>query len=361
MGGGGPLGGPLGWPLGWPLGEQPVLLQEARPAEAGIALPTVGVQDPEGCPPARWASPVAGDDHLRSLADDVPAEPDPRSTGELEPDAGRLADGSRQPPTRRGARRLEHDEADPGTARERGQPPESIGESRSRRSILRASLARGPARSSLQAGRQVDDQQVDRPAGQQRAGDRQALLGIGRGQDDQPLRLDPSRHGLDRIEGSRQVQPGDDRAGRLGLGREPQRQRRPPARHVAPQRQAHAPRQPAGSEDGIELGEPGRQDPVGIELPVRGAAWLRVLGLLDRDRCQRPDDLTHEPGRGRSPARSKGRQGRAQVRRGSCHPRQYRTSVRMNQGPARAAFRAARAAVPEPWETRARLRHRVGM
>ena len=71
-------------------------VQEALPTEAGVALTAVGVQDLEGRSTTRWAGPVTGDDHLRSLADHVPAEPDPRSTGQLQPDAGRLADGRRE-------------------------------------------------------------------------------------------------------------------------------------------------------------------------------------------------------------------------------------------------------------------------
>src|SRR5258705_12388276 len=48
------------------------------------------------CPPVRRAVAVAGDDHFRPLADDVPPEPDPRSPGELETNAGRLGHGGRQ-------------------------------------------------------------------------------------------------------------------------------------------------------------------------------------------------------------------------------------------------------------------------
>ena len=80
-------------------------------AEAGIALAAVRVEDPEGRPAARWAGPIAGDDHLRSLADHVSAEPDPRSTGQLQPDAGRLADRAGETAGSGSARRLEHDEA----------------------------------------------------------------------------------------------------------------------------------------------------------------------------------------------------------------------------------------------------------
>ena len=197
--------------------------EEALPTEAGVALTAVGVQDLEGRPATRWAGPVTGDDHLRSLADHVPAEPDPRSTGQLQPDAGRLADGRREAASGARARTarttrhrsrwaLEHDEGDPGAACEGGQPTEPIGESRSRGSLAPGSVAPIPRRTrgSGQAGREVHHQQVHGATGQQRAGDRQALLGVGRGQDDQPLRLDPARHRLDGVERGREVQPGDD-------------------------------------------------------------------------------------------------------------------------------------------------------
>ena len=68
------------------------LREELGMAEAGVALPAVGVEDPQRRPPPWWAGAVARDDHLRSLADDVPSEPDPRSTGQLEADPGCLAD-----------------------------------------------------------------------------------------------------------------------------------------------------------------------------------------------------------------------------------------------------------------------------
>ena len=343
--------------------NQPLVTEQVVVTEAGVALPAVGVQDPEGRSPARWASPVPGDDHLRSLADHVPAEPDPRSTGQLQPDPRRLADGAGDA-GRDAGRRLEDDEGDGGTARERGQPPQSIGESRFRTAAARRCAAtRGRAatrrcvptrgtrgtrgRAPGQPRRQVDDQQVHGAARQQRAGDGQALLGVGRGHDHQPLRLDPAGDRLDRVQRCGQVQPGDDRAGRLGLGREPQRQRRPATRGVSPDRHAHAPGHATGAQDRIELNEAGREDPVRIGPPagagladpglsgravrVREAARVRVVRPLHGYRRQRPDHLTHVAGRGRSPARPKGRECRAQVRRGSCHGRQYRTNVRMNQ------------------------------
>ncbi len=283
-------------------------IQKFLTPEASVASSSVGVQDPEGRSPAGWAGAIARDHHLRSLADHVPAEPDPRSTGQLQPDAGRLADRGGQAAlhvrirTGHDARRLQHDERDPGTTRERGEAPESIGESRSR--------AGTRSRGGTEPGGQVDDQQVHRAASEQRAGDREALLWIGRGQHDQPLRPDPARNRLDRIQRLRQVQPGDDGAGCLRLRGQPQGERCSAARGIPAQRHAHAPRHAAGTEDGIKLVEPGRIDPIRIDPPAR---------RFERHRGERPDDLAGIPGRSGTPARSKGRQGRVQVRRGSRH------------------------------------------
>jgi hypothetical protein len=198
-------------------------------------------------------------------------------------------------------RRLEHDEADPGAPSERGQPTESIGERSGRGRRRLPGVAR-----------QVDDQQVDRSTGEERAGDRQALVGVGRRQHDEPLRLDAASHDLDRVEGRREVQPGDDRTRSLCRGREPQRERGPAARRVAAQRDAHAARHAAGTENGVELGEPGRDNPIEVRLRDRAA-------VLERDRGQRADHVPGEARCGRTPARSKRRQGRAEVRIGCRH------------------------------------------
>ena len=294
--------------------------EEAVEAEAGVALASVRVEDPEAGSPPRWAGAVARDHHLRSLADDIPAEADPGPARELEPDAGRLRDGARQRATTgRGRRRLEDDEGDPGSAGERCQPPESIGESRSRAA----------------AGRQVDDEQVHRATRQQRAGDGEALLGISRGQHDEPFGLDPARDGLDGIERRRQVQPGDDRAGCLGLRGESQGERRPPARGIAAHRHADTARHATRPEDRVQLGEPRRPDPLRTALRrddrrTGGLAGERRLGRQGHRR-ERTDHLAGVAGRGRSPARSECRKGRREVGGGSRHPAQYRTNVRMNQ------------------------------
>ena len=281
------------------LNQAQCVVEEVLTAEAGVALAAVGVEDLERGSPARWAGPIAGDDHLRSLPDDVPAEPDPRPVRQLQPDAGRLAHGGRETGACGRPRRLEHDERDPGTARERGHSGEPIGE---------------PG-GAWRPCRQVDDQEVHRPAGEERAGDRQTFKGIGRGHDDEPGQLDTARHGLHRVERRREVQPRNDRAGRLRLGREPERERRSSARGVTPQRDAHPAGHPAGPEDRVELGEARREDPIVIRLRARDRR-------LERHGGERPHDLTNTfeaTRRGRSPARSKGRQSRVQVRRRSGH------------------------------------------
>ena len=80
------------WDDGGELGVER-LDEELGVAEAGVALSAVGIENSQRRPPPRWAGAIARDDHLRSLADDVAPEPDPRPTGELEADPGRLADG----------------------------------------------------------------------------------------------------------------------------------------------------------------------------------------------------------------------------------------------------------------------------
>ena len=94
-------------------------IQQFVAAEAGVALTAVRVEDPEGRPAARWAGPVAGDQHLRSLADHVSAEPDPRPTGKFQANPGRFADRAGETPGSPSVGRLEDDEADPGSPRQR--------------------------------------------------------------------------------------------------------------------------------------------------------------------------------------------------------------------------------------------------
>ena len=265
-------------------------IEELFAAEAGVALTAVRVEDPEGGPAARWAGPAASHEDLGSLADDVPPEADPRSTSQLEADPGRLADGCRD--ARDEPRRLEDDETDSRPSSEGREPAEAVGDTRA----------------VLKARREVDDEEVDGSAGEERAGHRETLFGAGRGQDHEPLRPDAAGDGLDRIERGREIEPGDDRAGRLGLRDESQGERRPAAREVAPERQAEPPGQAARPEDRVEVGEPGREDSRRISL------WRDSRLIDEGDRRERADDLADPRGSCRAPLRPEGRQGRRHVR-----------------------------------------------
>ena len=236
--------------------------EEVVPGEAGVALTALRVQDPEGRPPARRPVAVAGDECLRSLADDVASEPDPRAPGELEPDRGRLRYCGREATGEPG--RFEDDEERLRPPGESSQPAESIGD------------PGGLVRGSKTAAGQVQDQQVHRAPGQQRATDGQAFIERLRRDDHEPLEVDPAGNGLDRVEAPRQVEPCDDRALRLRLGREAEDERGPAARPVAADRDAGRPGQAAGTEDRVERGEPGVDDPV-----VSGRAGD---GMVDRGR-----------------------------------------------------------------------------
>ena len=67
--------------------------EELVAGEAAVALPAVGVEDPELRPSPRRPEPVAGDGHLGLLADHVAPEPDPGASCQLEAEAGRFGDG----------------------------------------------------------------------------------------------------------------------------------------------------------------------------------------------------------------------------------------------------------------------------
>ncbi len=293
------------------------LLDETLAAEAGVAFAAVRVEDPERRPAPRRSGPVAGHDHLRSLADDVPPQTKPRSARQLETNPGRLPHGAGD--GRHEARRLEDDEADPRPPGERREPAEPVGDTSGSRDVRR----------------EIDDEQVDGPAGEERAGDGEALLGIGRGQDHEPLRPDPASDGLDRVEGLREIEPGRDGARGLGLRDEPQRERRPPAREVAPERQAESARQATRPEDRVEIGESGRIDSARIGPGARPdpqpLVGLLVVGERHggesphdlADPCRREPRWRHHRRRGRAPLRPKGREGRRHVGR----ERRHRQSI----------------------------------
>ena len=162
-------------------------------------------------------------------------------------------------------------------------PPASPGGSSTTKSVSerRASAASRPSRSAIRAGRvrggqpatrQVQDEQVDRAPGQQRATDGEALVeGFG-GDDDQPFETDTAGDGLDRVEAARQVEPGDDGSGVLCLRREPQHERRPAARAVTADRDTGGSGQAARSQDGVERREAGMDDAV-VRVGARLVPW----------------------------------------------------------------------------------------
>ena len=180
------------------------------------------------------------------------------------------------------------------------RPPASPGASRisSRVSARRASAASRWSRSATlrrpvglrqSTAGQVEDEHVDRPPGQQAARDRQPLVQAGRGDDDEPFEADAASDGLDRIEAARQVEPGHDRALRLGLRGDPQAEGRPAAGAVAADRDAGRLGEAARPEDRVERGEAGVDDAVVAETGL--VPWLLARRLVRerRDR-QCPDD-----------------------------------------------------------------------
>jgi hypothetical protein len=229
--------------FGGPLGAEKAVAPEAR-----VPLPTLRIEDPERRSLPRRPVPVAGNERLGALADDIAPEPDPRPANELEPEPGRLGHGGRKAGTE--VRRLEDDEEGVRPTGEGRQPMEPVRDA-------------GRAIGTRQAGRQIDEEEVDRASGQERGSDREAFVERRRGDDDEPLEPDPAGDRLDRVEAPGEIEPGDDPAGGLGLRRDPESQRRPTARAAAPDGHARAPRKSTGPEDRVELGEPGRDDPFG--------------------------------------------------------------------------------------------------
>ncbi len=108
------------------------------------------------------------------------------------------------------------------------------------------------------AGREVDEQQIDRTPLDQGTGHREAFVeGFGR-EDDEPFEPNTPGDGLDGIEAGADVEPGDDRSAGLCLCDEPERERGLAARMIAAQRNTRVARNSTRAEDGIERGKTGR-------------------------------------------------------------------------------------------------------
>ena len=269
-------------------------------AETAVPIATLGVEDPELRPSARRPVPAPGDERLGPLADDVAAEPDPAAPPELEAEAGRFGDGGGQ--RRRQPGRLEGDEERLRPAGEAGQAAEPLGD-------LRLGRARDRAR------RKIEDEDVDRAAGEEHAGDRQALVeGLG-SQDHEPVQTDAAGGGLDRIEGPGKIQPGDDRAIGLGLGDEPEGERRGAGGRGTTEGNAGGTREPARPDDRVEGRKAGPDDPLDAGSRLArgdGLSLSVVVGRLGRKR--RRGQRSDHPRSCGAPSRLEGRQSSRHVR-----------------------------------------------
>ena len=271
------MGGGLG---GGRFGGGDRLDEEVVPAEAGVAFAALRVEDPERRPPPQRAISIARDQRLRPLADDVAPEPDPRPAGELEAQAARLRDRGREAAREPG--RIEDQEQDLRPTGERGESMEAVGD---------------PGRLvglGQPAAGQVEHEQVDRTAGEERARDREALVQADRRDDDEPLEPDAAGDRLDRVEAAREVQPGHDRALCLRLRDDAERERRPAAGAVAADRDTGRLRQAPRPQDRVERGEAGVDDAVVVEVVAGLVPWGFSLVRCDRRlRCQ--GQCPHDP------------------------------------------------------------------
>lgn len=277
-----------------------VVTEEIRVAETAVPLATLGVEDPELRPSPRRPIAAAGHKRLGPLADDVPPEPDPRPPRQLQPQAGRFGDRGREPGGQPGW--LEGDEEGFRPPSEPGQPSQPLGDL-------------GRSRASVRARREVDHEDVDRATGEEHPGNRQALIeGVG-GQDDEPVEPDAASGGLDRIERLGEVQPGDDRAVRLGLGHEPEGKGRGTGARATAQRDAGAPGEPAGPNDRVEGREAGPDDPLDAG-PRLARGWVSgsVVDVGRLGRKRRGGQRPHDPRSCRAPSRLEGRQSSRHVR-----------------------------------------------
>jgi hypothetical protein len=226
--------------------------QEERLAgQAAVALAAFRIQDPQLGPPTRRAESVPGDHHLRPLADDVAAQADPRSSGELQPEARRLGERAGHRPGQ--LRRLQENEQGLRPAGESGQAMQPV-----RRAGTTTAGTRSHPPSA--GGRQIRDEEIHRPALEKRAGHRQPFIERLRCQDHEPFEPDAARDGLHRIQAPGEVQPGHDGPGRLGLGHESQSERGLATRVIAPDRQAGLAGDAAGAENRVKGGEAGGHD-----------------------------------------------------------------------------------------------------
>ena len=244
--------------------------QEVVPHQARIPLAAVGIEDPEHRPTTRRTVAVVCDERFGALTDDISTETDPGPTRQLESDPGRLRDRGREASESGG---IEDEEEALRPPCERGESMETL---RDPSETIRPGQA---------ATGQIEDEHVDGSTREQRSGDPESFVQAGGRDDDEPFETDAAGDGLDRVEAAGQVEPGHDRALGLRLGSHPQGEGRPAARAITSHADTRGPGEPARSEDRIERGEAGMEDPAGRR---RGRGCLGSLRRRRQRHC--PDD-----------------------------------------------------------------------
>lgn len=251
------------------------LPQQLVPSQAGIPRAALRVQDPKLRRPPRRPVPIPRDAHLGPLPYDVPAEAYPRPPAQLQAERGNLGQRAHQ---RRGqTRRLEHQQLDPGSTRQRRQAVQSLAQS-----------GRGQTQAIARQRRQVQQQQVHRSVLEEHRRHRQRLLDGVRREYDQPFELNAPSRRFDRVEAPREVQVGGYPTGGLDLGDGPQPESGLAARSGPLEGRDRGTRQSPQAEDGIQSAKAGGYRPL-----VRDDRRNRRFFVRDgpRRHRQRPQDL----------------------------------------------------------------------
>lgn len=245
-----------------------------QPLQGERPLPRVEVADGQLGGAARCAAPIADDGHGRPLPDHVPPDPDPAAPLELQAQAAAFP--QRTVERVRQAHGLE------------GQEPRSDPPGMGRQASQEDGVPDG------QASGEVQDQEIHGPSGEERAGQPEAFVGASGPDEHEPAQVHASSDRFQRVERAREVQPGDDRAGGLGLSHAAKGECRLARGAPAPERGARPAGQAAQGQDRIQAREAGRDD-------LRGERSLGSAG------GRRPGS-EWQPGRGesQSPDRARG-------------------------------------------------------
>lgn len=269
--------------------------EEVVAGEAAVARPALGVQEAEGRPPIGRSVAVLRDPDLGPLANDLPPEPDPAASSQLEPEARPFLEGG----TERGGGlgRLEDEEERTGAPGKRGEAGDLVGRAgRGPGRFVRQCWYRLPSVGARPG--QVEDEDVHRPRLEKRPCHRQRLLDRSRDEDGEPLEPDAPGDGLDGVEAPGEVDPGDKGPAGLGLGGRPERECRRTARACTAESDGPGARQAAGHEEGIELGEAGRGHSVDVAARDAGGGMGRRVGRATRKRQPGPEHRLLPAGKG---------------------------------------------------------------